>query len=181
MRAGLTGTHDRKYALMQHRIPGEVADHGNRHDRPDPGCGVNEAVAAPASRRSSTIQVIGASALGTLFEWYDFYLYGSLAGFIASHFFSGVNEPTSFIFALATFAVGFIVRPAGALIFGRIGDLAGRKKLLEEFGIDPSALKWKPMPTPDATPVPQEPLANGHKANVPATPVSATLPLTWFG
>ena len=112
---------------MQHRISGEVADHGNRHDRPDPGCGVNEAVAAPASRRSSTIQVIGASALGTLFEWYDFFLYGSLAGFIASHFFSGVNEPTSFIFALATFAVGFIVRPAGALIFGRIGDLAGRK------------------------------------------------------
>ena len=62
-----------------------------------------------------------------MFEWYDFYLYGSLAGFIASHFFSGVNETTGFIFALAAFAVGFIVRPLGALIFGRIGDLHGRK------------------------------------------------------
>ncbi len=71
--------------------------------------------------------VIGASALGTLFEWYDFFLYGALAGFIASHFFSGVNETTGFIFALAAFAVGFIVRPLGALIFGRIGDTVGRK------------------------------------------------------
>ena len=62
-----------------------------------------------------------------MFEWYDFYLYGSLAGFIASHFFSSVNETTGFIFALAAFAVGFIVRPVGALIFGRIGDLYGRK------------------------------------------------------
>lgn len=83
-------------------------------------------VALPAAR-SSVSHVIGASALGTLFEWYDFYLYGSLAGFIASHFFSAVNETTGFIFALATFAVGFIVRPVGALIFGRVGDLAGRK------------------------------------------------------
>lgn len=76
---------------------------------------------------TNTRQVIGASALGTLFEWYDFFLYGSLAGFIAGHFFSGVDEQTGFIFALATFAVGFVVRPVGALIFGRIGDLAGRK------------------------------------------------------
>ncbi|MGH8131432.1 MAG: MFS transporter, partial [Steroidobacteraceae bacterium] len=58
---------------------------------------------------------------------YDFFLYGSLAGFIATHFFSVVNETTGFIFALAAFAVGFIVRPLGALIFGRIGDIAGRK------------------------------------------------------
>ncbi|MGH8251790.1 MAG: MFS transporter [Steroidobacteraceae bacterium] len=72
-------------------------------------------------------QVIGASALGTLFEWYDFFLYGSLAGFIATHFFSGVNETTGFILALAAFAVGFIVRPLGALVFGRIGDMVGRK------------------------------------------------------
>jgi MFS family permease len=80
-----------------------------------------------ATRRSGTIHVIGASSLGTVFEWYDFFLYGSLATYIAAHFFSGVNETTGFIFALATFAVGFIVRPVGALVFGRIGDLAGRK------------------------------------------------------
>jgi MFS family permease len=71
--------------------------------------------------------VIGASALGTLFEWYDFFLYGSLASYIAAHFFSAVDPTTGFIFALATFAVGFIVRPLGALLFGRIGDLTGRK------------------------------------------------------
>jgi len=80
-----------------------------------------------AARGSSPAHVIGASALGTIFEWYDFFLYGSLAGYIAAHFFSGVNETTGFIFALATFAVGFIVRPVGAMLFGRIGDLAGRK------------------------------------------------------
>ena len=71
--------------------------------------------------------VIGASSLGTVFEWYDFYLYGSLATYIAAHFFSGVNETTAFIFALAAFAAGFFVRPFGALFFGRIGDLVGRK------------------------------------------------------
>jgi MFS family permease len=71
--------------------------------------------------------VIGASALGTVFEWYDFFLYGSLASYIAVHFFSGVDETTGFILALATFAVGFVVRPLGALFFGRIGDRAGRK------------------------------------------------------
>jgi Sugar (and other) transporter len=62
-----------------------------------------------------------------VFEWYDFYLYGSLATYIAAHFFSGVNETTGFIFALAAFAAGFFVRPFGALFFGRIGDLVGRK------------------------------------------------------
>jgi len=71
--------------------------------------------------------VIGASSLGTVFEWYDFYLYGSLALYISAHFFSGVNETTGFIFALAAFAAGFAVRPFGALVFGRIGDLVGRK------------------------------------------------------
>ena len=80
-----------------------------------------------APRRSSPAHVIGASSLGTLFEWYDFFLYGSLATLIATHFFSAVDPATGFIFALATFAVGFIVRPLGALVFGRIGDLAGRK------------------------------------------------------
>ncbi len=71
--------------------------------------------------------VIGASSLGTVFEWYDFYLYGLLAGNISSQFFSGVNEVTGFIFALAAFAAGFAVRPFGALVFGRLGDLVGRK------------------------------------------------------
>jgi MFS family permease len=71
--------------------------------------------------------VIGASSLGTVFEWYDFYLYGLLASVISSQFFSGVNEVTGFIFALAAFAAGFAVRPFGALVFGRLGDLVGRK------------------------------------------------------
>ena len=71
--------------------------------------------------------VIGASSLGTVFEWYDFYLYGLLASVISAQFFSGVNEITSFIFALAAFAAGFAVRPFGALVFGRLGDLVGRK------------------------------------------------------
>ena len=77
--------------------------------------------------RSGSAHVIGASALGTLFEWYDFFLYGALAGYIASHFFSGIEPTAAFILALATFAVGFIVRPLGALVFGRIGDRVGRK------------------------------------------------------
>ena len=71
--------------------------------------------------------VIGASSLGTVFEWYDFYLYGLLASIITAQFFSGVNEVTGFIFALAAFAAGFAVRPFGALVFGRLGDLVGRK------------------------------------------------------
>ncbi|HEY0705821.1 MAG TPA: MFS transporter [Polyangia bacterium] len=76
----------------------------------------------PAERR-----VIFASSLGTVFEWYDFYLYGSLALYISRHFFSGVNETADFIFALLAFAAGFAVRPFGALVFGRLGDLVGRK------------------------------------------------------
>jgi MFS family permease len=72
-------------------------------------------------------QVIFASSLGTVFEWYDFYLYGSLAAVISKQFFSGVNETTGFIFALLAFAAGFAVRPFGALVFGRLGDLVGRK------------------------------------------------------
>src|SRR5712671_3547399 len=71
--------------------------------------------------------VIGASSLGTVFEWYDFYLYGLLASVLSAQFFSGVNETTGFIFALAAFAAGFAVRPFGALVFGRLGDLIGRK------------------------------------------------------
>ena len=72
-------------------------------------------------------RVILASSLGTVFEWYDFYLYGALSAIISRQFFSGVNETTGFIFALFAFAAGFFVRPFGALVFGRLGDLVGRK------------------------------------------------------
>ncbi|MBX3174840.1 MAG: MFS transporter [Gemmatimonadaceae bacterium] len=72
-------------------------------------------------------RVILASSLGTVFEWYDFYLYGSLAAIISRQFFSGVNETAGFIFALLAFAAGFAVRPFGAVVFGRLGDLVGRK------------------------------------------------------
>ena len=78
------------------------------------------------SRRRDVL-VIGASSLGTVFEWYDFYLYGLLAAIISEQFFSGVDPSTGFIFALAAFAAGFAVRPFGALVFGRLGDLVGRK------------------------------------------------------
>ena len=72
-------------------------------------------------------KVIFASSLGTVFEWYDFYLYGTLAGIIAKQFFSGLDETSAYIFALLAFAAGFIVRPFGALVFGRLGDMIGRK------------------------------------------------------
>jgi MFS family permease len=72
-------------------------------------------------------RVILASSLGTVFEWYDFYLYGALAGIVAKQFFSGLNATSAFIFALLAFAAGFAVRPFGALLFGRLGDLIGRK------------------------------------------------------
>ena len=77
---------------------------------------------SPAERK-----VILASSLGTVFEWYDFYLYGSLAAIIAQQFFTGLDPTSGFIFALLAFAAGFIVRPFGALFFGRLGDLIGRK------------------------------------------------------
>src|SRR5271163_2809174 len=77
------------------------------------------------SALQSNMLVIGASSLGTVFEWYDFYLYGLLAAVISSQFFSGVNEITGFIFALAAFAAGFAVRPFGALVFGRLGGARG--------------------------------------------------------
>jgi MFS family permease len=72
-------------------------------------------------------RVIFASSLGTVFEWYDFYLYGALSAIISRQFFSGVDETTGFIFALLAFAAGFFVRPFGAIVFGRLGDLVGRK------------------------------------------------------
>jgi len=87
----------------------------------------NDALPKHHSATQSEKKVILASSLGTVFEWYDFYLYGLLATVISAQFFSGVNETTGFIFALAAFAAGFAVRPFGALVFGRIGDLVGRK------------------------------------------------------
>jgi predicted MFS family arabinose efflux permease len=72
-------------------------------------------------------KVIFASSLGTVFEWYDFYLYGSLAVIIARQFFSGLDDNSAFVFTLLAFAVGFLVRPIGALVFGRLGDMIGRK------------------------------------------------------
>ena len=90
------------------------------------------AVASTVSNRTRAMtpaerKVILASSLGTVFEWYDFYLYGSLAVIIGAKFFSQFDENTRNIFALLAFAAGFLVRPFGALVFGRLGDLVGRK------------------------------------------------------
>ncbi len=82
---------------------------------------------APRPMTAEEKKVIFASSLGTVFEWYDFYLYGSLAAIIAKQFFSGLDEGSAFIFALLAFAAGFIVRPFGAIFFGRLGDMIGRK------------------------------------------------------
>ena len=78
---------------------------------------------SPAKMR----QVVAASSAGTVFEWYDFFVYGALASVIAPLFFSGLPDAQAFVFTLLTFAVGFIVRPIGALVFGKIGDSVGRK------------------------------------------------------
>src|SRR6187549_3700280 len=72
-------------------------------------------------------KVIFASSLGTVFEWYDFYLYAVLAPFFAALFFPAGNDTAALLSAFATYAAGFLVRPFGALLFGRIGDLVGRK------------------------------------------------------
>jgi len=85
------------------------------------------ATTAPRPMTAEEKKVIFASSLGTVFEWYDFYLYGSLAAFIAKHFFSALDPNSAMIFSLLAFAAGFIVRPFGALVFGRLGDMIGRK------------------------------------------------------
>lgn len=82
---------------------------------------------AAAPMTAAEKKVIFASSLGTVFEWYDFYLYGSLAPIIAKQFFSGLDPQAAFIASLLAFAAGFIVRPFGALVFGRLGDMIGRK------------------------------------------------------
>ncbi|WP_326541095.1 MFS transporter [Pseudorhodoferax sp.] len=95
-----------------------------------------QALAAPPARATAPVppplssrqkRALVASSLGTAFEWYDFYLYGAMAALLAQRFFSGVDAGTGFVLALLTLAAGFIVRPAGALLFGRMGDLVGRK------------------------------------------------------
>ena len=82
---------------------------------------------SPPATRTSLISVIGASSVGTLIEWYDFYIFGSLATVLATKFFPEGNPTAAFLSTLATFAAGFVVRPFGALFFGRLGDLIGRK------------------------------------------------------
>src|SRR5688572_1024119 len=77
--------------------------------------------------RSDERRVIFASSLGTVFEWYDFYLYATLAPFFAALFFPPGNETAALLSAFAAYAAGFLVRPFGALVFGRLGDMVGRK------------------------------------------------------
>ena len=91
---------------------------------------MTSAPATTAPGRSEPVriwQVIGAAAAGTVIEWYDFYIFGSLATILATHFFPKENPTAAFLSTLATFATGFVVRPFGAIVFGRIGDLVGRK------------------------------------------------------
>jgi MFS family permease len=90
---------------------------------------MNNVVDDLSSVDSRTLRhVVVASSLGAMFEWYDFFLYGSLAGVIAQRFFSGLNHSTAIILTLLAFAAGLIVRPFGALLFGRLGDAGGRKR-----------------------------------------------------
>ncbi|MDD2059667.1 MFS transporter [Pseudomonas sp. GD03860] len=86
-----------------------------------------QGAATTSNSRREERKIIFASSLGTVFEWYDFFLYGALAAVISKQFFAGVNDTTAFIFALMAFAAGFLVRPFGALVFGRLGDMIGRK------------------------------------------------------
>ena len=85
------------------------------------------AAAAGSGLQHEEKRVIFASSLGTVFEWYDFYLYATLAPFFAALFFPKGNDTAALLSSFATYAAGFLVRPFGALVFGRIGDLVGRK------------------------------------------------------
>src|SRR3954447_11906296 len=87
----------------------------------------NEAAFDGDISKAKIWQVIGASSVGTMIEWYDFYIFGSLAPIVAPLFYPPENQTFAYIAYLATFAVGFVVRPFGALFFGRIGDVVGRK------------------------------------------------------
>src|SRR5271154_4885413 len=86
-----------------------------------------QAAVTEAESEKNIWKVISASSAGTLIEWYDFYIFGSLATIIATQFFPQGNPTAALLSTLATFAAGFIVRPFGALFFGRIGDMIGRK------------------------------------------------------
>jgi MFS family permease len=86
-----------------------------------------QAVALSKEEKSKIRTVIGASSAGTLIEWYDFFIFGSLAVLISAKFFPSGNQVAALLSTLATFGVGFVVRPFGALFFGRMGDLIGRK------------------------------------------------------
>src|SRR4051795_11290334 len=104
--------------------------HRNRHEKPK--VGETMTTMATTSPRTGGMTkdekfVIFASSLGTVFEWYDFYLYAVLAPFFAALFFPPGNDTAALLSAFATYAAGFLVRPFGALLFGRIGDLVGRK------------------------------------------------------
>lgn len=88
---------------------------------------MTDQAAAPAREDPSLKTVVGASSAGTAFEWYDFFIFGSLTGIIAQHFYADVGAATGYILALITFGVGFVVRPLGALVFGWFGDRTGRK------------------------------------------------------
>src|SRR3984885_15098432 len=85
------------------------------------------AVGAEAPARRMGL-VVAASCAGTIFEWYDFFIFGSLAAIIAKHFFASAGDTQGYIFALLTFAAGFAVRPLGAIVFGWFGDRTGRKR-----------------------------------------------------
>jgi MFS family permease len=87
-------------------------------------------IAQPSAGRApqSMGLVLAASCAGTIFEWYDFFIFGSLAAIIGAHFYAGAGAAQGYVFALLTFAAGFAVRPFGALVFGRYGDRNGRKR-----------------------------------------------------
>src|SRR3982750_149389 len=92
-----------------------------------PASTMNAPAPGHGASRSEERRVIFASSLGTVFEWYDFYLYATLAPFFAALFFPKGNDTAALLSAFAAYAAGFLVRPFGALVFGRIGDLVGRK------------------------------------------------------
>ena len=92
-----------------------------------PSAAATQDAATAAETPRGLARIIGAAAAGTVIEWYDFYIFGSMAGILAEHFYPAGNPTAAFLSTLATFATGFVVRPFGAVFFGRIGDLVGRK------------------------------------------------------
>src|SRR3954463_10334460 len=109
---------------------------------------ISEPIASPTAPPATLRSVILASSLGTLFEWYDFYLYGTLAVFFGELFFPPGNERAALLASLATFGAGFGVRPLGALVFGRVGDIVGRKYTfvitMTTMGLSTAAIGFMP-------------------------------------